>query len=204
MRALSQRSASPAVPAAHGRCTQRPGSHIQHETCRPASSLPRRRRRTSLICKASDTTSDFVVLGAGIIGLACARELLQREESASVTVLEQGQAICSGATGAGQGCADAAALRAPTLGSAVRRCRTRTHRLWNAFAMSPRTTPADAALPVLPLCTDASARRFGYQFLGVWQAAALHRISPHGGKLRLAGCRTLACCTSKRLVVHLC
>lgn len=51
--------------------------------------------------------SDYVVLGAGIIGLACARALLQSDPDASVTVLEQADTLCSqvtrAATGAGQG-----------------------------------------------------------------------------------------------------
>lgn len=47
--------------------------------------------------------TDFVVLGAGIIGLACARELLQSDPNASVTVVEQADELCSQATGAATG-----------------------------------------------------------------------------------------------------
>eukprot|EP00892_Ulva_mutabilis_P007197 jgi/Ulvmu1/484/UM001_0492.1 len=68
------------------------------------------RRRTVCACqpvKFEKYDSDYVVLGAGIIGLACARELLRSEPDASVTVLEQADHLCSqytgAATGAGQG-----------------------------------------------------------------------------------------------------
>lgn len=72
--------------------------------------------------------SDYVVLGAGIIGLSCARALLQAEPEASVTVLEQAQPAFEApsddgpdnrlhlqntttATGAGQGCVLCYAMR---------------------------------------------------------------------------------------------
>jgi glycine/D-amino acid oxidase-like deaminating enzyme len=43
------------------------------------------------------------VLGAGIVGLACAREILHQQPDSRVTLLEAGPGVCSGATGAGQG-----------------------------------------------------------------------------------------------------
>jgi glycine/D-amino acid oxidase-like deaminating enzyme len=58
-----------------------------------------------VICAVADNDVDVLVLGAGIIGLACAREILRTLPDARVTVLEQGSGLCHAATGAGQGCA---------------------------------------------------------------------------------------------------
>lgn len=82
---------------------------------------PRGRPQQARRAVASDTIhSDYIVLGAGVIGLSCARELLRSDPDASVTVLEQAEPAqhssnatgtpnqlqlqgTSTATGAGQG-----------------------------------------------------------------------------------------------------
>jgi FAD dependent oxidoreductase len=54
-----------------------------------------------LLLTAQAETTDILILGAGIIGLACARKVLIQHPDARVTLLEQGPGVCSGATGAG-------------------------------------------------------------------------------------------------------
>lgn len=56
-------------------------------------------------CTVPERAVDVLVLGGGIIGLACATAVLAQEPDARVALLEAGPALCSGATGAGQGCA---------------------------------------------------------------------------------------------------
>lgn len=101
---------------------------------RPACGHSFRRRREAVLARSAATRetihSDYVVMGAGIIGLSCARALLQAEPEASVTVLEQAQPAFQApsddgagsrlhlqntttATGAGQGCVLHSRMRCP-------------------------------------------------------------------------------------------
>jgi hypothetical protein len=66
-----------------------------------ACTQQRRCRATESAAPSSD--ADILVLGAGIIGLACAREILRKDKHISVTVLDAGTGLFAGASGAGQG-----------------------------------------------------------------------------------------------------
>jgi ribulose 1,5-bisphosphate synthetase/thiazole synthase len=81
------------------RIPQKQGVNFISEVCAPRT-LQRRCEAASL---AKKHEADVLVLGAGIIGLACAREMLRRDTTVSVTVLDAGKGLCAGATGAGQG-----------------------------------------------------------------------------------------------------
>ena len=78
-------------------------------TCHPDLTLTAARHTRVAACEerfeASARDVDVLVLGGGIIGLACAREILRREPEVRVALLEAGPGLCAGATGAGQGCA---------------------------------------------------------------------------------------------------
>jgi len=61
-------------------------------------------RRTTVARNAAEQeriSSDYVVMGAGIIGLSCARALLQSSPDASVTVLERAEPSLQAPGGAG-------------------------------------------------------------------------------------------------------
>lgn len=75
--------ADPGLPRPHP--TQSYWQHIPHALANTQSvELP--------------TERDYVIIGSGITGLSVARTLLERNPSATVTVLEA-RALCSGATG---------------------------------------------------------------------------------------------------------
>lgn len=93
---------------------------VQRPACGRLSGR-RRAVRAHSAAPGETIRSDYVVLGAGIIGLSCARALLQSDPEASVTVLEQAEPAfntsnsngadsrlhlqnTTTATGAGQGC----------------------------------------------------------------------------------------------------
>mmetsp|Transcript_9880 Transcript_9880/g.25442 ORF Transcript_9880/g.25442 Transcript_9880/m.25442 type:complete len:474 (-) Transcript_9880:179-1600(-) len=70
---------------------------------RPARSWRVAASSTSASQPSLDKEADFVIVGAGIMGLSIARALLETERKPRVVVLEQQRQLCSGATGAGQG-----------------------------------------------------------------------------------------------------
>lgn len=93
--------------------SRRKDERIPHKSLLVSGLCAGEARRQQRRCKAASATpaaqkheTDVLVLGAGIIGLACAREMLRRDETIAVTVLDAGKGLFAGATGAGQGCGD--------------------------------------------------------------------------------------------------
>ncbi|KAH9615715.1 hypothetical protein KSS87_009100, partial [Heliosperma pusillum] len=81
------------------------------------------------VCASATHRFDVVVVGAGIIGLSIARELLQRT-NLSVAVVDA-KVPCSGATGAGQGYLW---MAHKTPGTAVWDLALRSQELWQLLA----------------------------------------------------------------------
>ena len=50
-----------------------------------------------------DTRSDFLIIGAGVIGLAVANELLERNRSLKITVIDKEQQVALHASGRNSG-----------------------------------------------------------------------------------------------------
>ncbi|KAG2442112.1 hypothetical protein HYH02_009601 [Chlamydomonas schloesseri] len=100
MRATARAQSTRSLTATGGRCCAPHRVHV----ARPQHVAPtqqRQRRAVAVRGTADDTlTADVVIVGAGIVGLFAAADLLKA--GLSVALLER-RGLCAGATGAGQG-----------------------------------------------------------------------------------------------------
>ncbi|XP_019461232.1 PREDICTED: uncharacterized protein LOC109360651 [Lupinus angustifolius] len=108
-------------------------STFTHHHHHHSISFSSNKNKVGPFCASASRSFDVVIVGAGVIGLTIAQQLL-KDSDLSVALVDK-DIPCSGATGAGQGYLW---MSHKTPGSATWDLTWRSHRLWKMFAESLR------------------------------------------------------------------